>query len=72
MFSEMSERYFKVLRSDSLSHLQQLLSDAIKRGWEPVGNHDLFNGEYAQAIKLSDYEDDTTEVITIKDVSINR
>ena len=67
----MNERYFKVLRSNSLSTLQELLSESINQGWEPIGNLDLLDGEFAQPIKFTDYEDDTTEIITVKDISID-
>ena len=62
----MSEKYYKVLRSGSLSHLHQLLMDARMSGWEPVGDLDLFDGVYVQPIKKNDYEDDTTEIITVE------
>ncbi len=64
----MSKKYYKVLRSDSLSHLQLLLTDTRMRGWEPVGVLEIFKDEYAQPIQLRGYEDDTTEAITVVDV----
>lgn len=67
----MSERYYKVLRSNSLSTLQQLLSEAEIQGWQRVGGLDLLDGEYAQPVKFTDYEDDTTEIITVRDTRID-
>ena len=67
----MNEKYYKVLRSNSLSTLEELLSESINRGWEPIGNLDLLDGEYAQPIKFTVYEDDTTEIITVNDISID-
>lgn len=67
----MNERYYKVLRSNSLSTLQELLSEAEIQGWEPVGNLDLLNGVYVQPVKFTIYEDDSTEIITVRDTRID-
>ena len=63
----MSERYYKVLRSNSLKSLQDLLSIAENQGWEAIGKIDILNGEYTQPIKYSDYDDDPTEINTVTD-----
>ena len=67
----MSESYYKVLRSRSLESLHKLLSDAESQGWHSIGNIDLLNGEYAQPIKFSHFDDDPTEIITVKNYEID-
>jgi hypothetical protein len=63
----MNDKYYKVLRSASVSDLKELLSEVKSQGWEPVGKLDLLDGEYAQPVKFISYEDDVTEIITIRD-----
>jgi len=70
-FLQMNEHYYKVLRAKSIESLHDLVSIAESQGWNPVGNIDLLDGEYVQPIKFSDYEDDTTEIITIRNDSID-
>ena len=65
----MNERYYKVLRARSLPLLKKLLSEKQAQGWEAVGNLDLLQGEYAQPIRFTGYEDDVTETITVRDIN---
>lgn len=67
----MSERYYKVLRSNSLSNLEKLLLDSKNQGWEPVGGLDEFDGKYAQTIQFKNYDDDVTEIITVWNSSVD-
>jgi len=62
----MSASYYKAIRSDSLLHLQKILTEAKMRGWEAIGEIDMFDAVYVQPIKLTDYDDVTTEVIIAK------
>jgi len=58
----MNETFFKVLRCSSLEELYLQLEEAALNGWKPVGNTEIFEGEYVQPINIKVALDDTEEI----------
>ena len=58
----MLERDFKVLRCSSMSELNLLLQEYSITGWKPIGDTEVFDGEFAQPIKITFDLDDTEEI----------
>lgn len=69
----MQERDYKVLRCSSLSELNLLLNEYIIVGWKPIGDTEVFNGEFVQPIQINfnlDITEEITQEITQKNIDI--
>ena len=58
----MTELEYKALRSSTISDLNLMLKKLTKKGWKPVGDIEVFGGQYVQPIKISMNLDITEEI----------